>query len=102
MALQPQEMIQLINNIAPVLQPKIIPRGYDDNGLQNIFKSPSEREQLNQIIADYSKRQKGCKYCGVKDIVFRFNTCWEIDFTNSIYQLKNLEVFHFIQSSNSN
>lgn len=60
-----RELWELLNEKAPNLRPKIIPRGYDDKHLKKVWRcSEFSIEQLENYISNYCNGT--CSICGTK------------------------------------
>lgn len=97
---QLEQIYSLIKKQAPHLQPKIIPRGYQDSNLQAFCKTEAEKEHLTQLIEQYAKKTNKCSTptCKSNDEL-SFTTFWEIDFTKKRYILKSSKVCYQKQNS---
>lgn len=88
------EIINSIQTIAPTLQPKVIPRGYDDSNLTSFCSNEEQKEELEKLIQAYRKQYNSCFACkkSFPDEELIFCTLWDIDFENMIYKLSKLVV----------
>lgn len=99
------EILKCIQSIAPNLQPKIIPKGYDDSNLFSFCDKEEQKEELESLISRYNKSYTSCfacqKSCSKDELIFC--TLWDIDVENKVYKLSKLVVsnFFFIYINNA-
>lgn len=59
------EILKIRDQVAPIFRPKVIPRGFDDNGLQSLCKTKEQRRELEACIEEYSSKITKCSVSGV-------------------------------------
>ena len=91
-----EQLWKLLKDKAPVLRPKIIVRGYDDDQLGALCRSEEQREELEAALDKFARSKKGqrCSCCGesVLEGGGTFASEWDFDFTKKRQILTRMSV----------
>lgn len=81
---------------APVLRPKIIIRGFDDDQLLALCKTEEQRESLESSLDRFSSSKRGslCSICGdaITEVGGTFASEWHFDFEAKCQVLSKMSV----------
>lgn len=62
-ATQCQALVDQLSNFAPLLQPRICPKGYEDNCLFTLCKTSDQKDQLTKSLSKLNDEIKSCTVC---------------------------------------
>jgi len=90
------QLWQLLKLKAPVLRPKIIVRGFDDDQLLALCRSDAQKEALESTLDKFSNSKRGqrCSACreSVAESGGTFASEWDFDFDQKTQILSQLSV----------
>lgn len=98
---QAQDLQKLLDEKAPNLQARIIPRGikteifvsdptgYEDVGLPAFFQNVVQQKEFEAFLENHTEKAKACSTpnCGV-DVDLKFFPKWKLDFERRVYQFQ--------------
>lgn len=80
---------------APVLQPRIIPRGYDDQCLQVFCHTAERTTELQKITKELTEKSSRCGACeSLNKKASHLTTFWETDEEERTHNLRSIKVRH--------
>ena len=65
-AVQCQAMVDHLCSYAPVLRPRICPKGLEDDGLLHLCQSEAQGESLSAVLAALQMETDSCTVCQSK------------------------------------
>lgn len=91
-----EQLWRLLKEKAPVLRPKIIVRGYDDDQLLSLCATPEQSETVEASLDRFTSSSRGshCSVCAeaITEDGGAFASEWDFDFDKKIQILSRLSV----------
>lgn len=93
---QCEKLWEQLKSKAPVLRPKIIARGFDDDQLLGLCKTEEQKEALEAALERHSSGKKGTHCSSCREVITEgggiFASEWQYDFNSKLQILHRLAV----------